>query len=104
MELISAFVPHSNTVITRRAEQRVRVTQLPARGESQVPTERRFHVYIMASRPWGTLYVGVTNDLFRRVLEHRQGLIEGFTKTYGVKHLVYFEEWLHGTPFTGRSG
>jgi putative endonuclease len=55
--------------------------------------ERCFYVYIMASRPWGTLYVGMTNDLFERVLQHKEGRIEGFTKTYGVKNLVYFEEW-----------
>jgi putative endonuclease len=49
-------------------------------------------VYILASKPNGTLYVGVTNDLVRRVYEHREGLAEGFTKQYNVKALVYFEE------------
>jgi putative endonuclease len=49
-------------------------------------------VYILASRPRGTLYVGVTNDLFRRVAEHREGAVEGFTKQYSVKMLVYFEQ------------
>ena len=49
-------------------------------------------VYILASRPGGTLYVGVTNDLVRRVHEHREAVVDGFTRTYGVKHLVYFEE------------
>jgi putative endonuclease len=47
--------------------------------------------YILANRPGGTLYVGVTNNLIRRVYEHRQGLAESFTKRYGVKTLVYFE-------------
>ena len=56
-------------------------------------SERQFYVYVLTSRPWGTLYVGVTNDLLRRVFEHREGLVEGFTKTYGVKTLVYFEQW-----------
>jgi putative endonuclease len=51
-----------------------------------------FWVYILASRPGGTLYVGVTNDLIRRIFEHRGGLAEGFTKRYGVKQLVYFEQ------------
>ena len=51
-----------------------------------------YWVYILASRPRGTLYVGVTNDLVRRVAEHRDGVVPGFTKTYGVKMLVYFEE------------
>jgi len=49
-------------------------------------------VYILASGPGGTLYVGVTNNLARRIYEHRNGLVPGFTKRYGVKRLVYFEE------------
>jgi putative endonuclease len=52
---------------------------------------RTYWVYILASKRNGTLYVGVTNDLARRVWEHREGLVEGFTKTYGVTRLVYFE-------------
>lgn len=52
-----------------------------------------YWVYILASRPRGTLYVGATNDLLRRVTEHREGLVPGFTKDYGVKMLVYFEEY-----------
>jgi len=52
-------------------------------------------VYIMTNRKNGTLYVGVTSDLKRRVWEHRQGLVEGFSKRYGLKRLVYFE--LHPT-------
>ncbi len=48
-------------------------------------------VYMMTNRPNGTLYVGVTSDLERRVGEHRAGLIEGFTKRYGLKRLVYAE-------------
>jgi putative endonuclease len=50
-----------------------------------------FWVYIMASKPGGTLYVGVTNDLARRVYQHREALLPGFTKRYGIKMLVYFE-------------
>jgi putative endonuclease len=60
----------------------------------QAAMAKRFWVYIMASKPWGTLYTGVTSDLEARVYQHREGLIEGFTKKYGVKLLVYFEE--HG--------
>lgn len=48
-------------------------------------------VYIMTNRPNGTLYIGVTNDLARRVWEHREGVTDGFTKRYGLKRLVYFE-------------
>jgi putative endonuclease len=54
-------------------------------------TELTYFVYILASQRNGTLYVGVTNDLLRRVYEHREGLISGFTKRFHVKHLVYFE-------------
>ena len=50
-----------------------------------------YYVYIMASKKNGTLYIGVTNDLVRRVYEHREGLVDGFTKRYGVKVLVYCE-------------
>lgn len=48
-------------------------------------------VYILASRFNGTLYVGVTSDLTKRVWEHKQDLVEGFTRKYGVHTLVYFE-------------
>lgn len=51
-----------------------------------------YWVYILASKPRGTLYIGVTNDLVRRVSEHRAGEVPGFTKDYDVKMLVYFEE------------
>ena len=48
-------------------------------------------VYMLASQPNGTLYTGVTNDLVRRVWEHRNDTIDGFTKKYGVHRLVYYE-------------
>lgn len=51
----------------------------------------KYYVYIMNS-PNGTLYTGVTNDLMRRVYEHKNKVIEGFTKTYNVTRLAYFEE------------
>ena len=53
---------------------------------------RAYYVYIHVSRPNGTLYTGVTNNLERRLWEHRQDSIEGFTKRYGVHRLVHFEE------------
>ena len=49
------------------------------------------YVYIMTNRPNGTIYVGVTADLPRRVHEHHSGVIEGFTKRHGLKRLVYAE-------------
>jgi putative endonuclease len=52
------------------------------------------YVYIMASRKNGTLYIGVTSDLERRVYEHREGLTKGFTSQYGCTRLVWYEEHL----------
>lgn len=54
---------------------------------------RRYYVYILASRKNGTIYIGVTNNLILRVREHRQGLVDGFTKKYKVYQLVYFETY-----------
>jgi putative endonuclease len=51
------------------------------------------YVYFMTNRPNGILYVGVTSDLVRRVFEHRSGFVEGFTRRYGLKRLVYFEKF-----------
>jgi putative endonuclease len=54
---------------------------------------RSFYVYILASRIGGPLYIGVTNDLVRRVAEHRLKLVESFTEKYDVVMLVYFEQF-----------
>ena len=51
-----------------------------------------YYVYMMSNRPQGTIYVGVTNDLMRRVYEHRSNAVPGFTARYNLKRLVYFEE------------
>ena len=50
-----------------------------------------YFLYLLASRRNGTLYVGVTSDLVKRVQEHREGLVPGFTRKHGVKTLVYWE-------------
>ena len=50
-----------------------------------------FFVYLLASRPYGTLYIGLTTNLARRVWERRSKLVPGFTRKYGVDLLVYFE-------------
>lgn len=52
---------------------------------------KTYYVYVMTNKPNGILYIGVTNDLIRRVYEHKEGLIEGFTQKYDLKMLVYFE-------------
>jgi len=52
---------------------------------------KTYYVYILASKPQGTLYIGVTNDLLRRVAEHKEGKAEGFTKEHNVTRLVYYQ-------------
>ncbi|MHC5075417.1 MAG: GIY-YIG nuclease family protein [Planctomycetota bacterium] len=52
---------------------------------------KRYYVYILVNRRNGTLYLGMTNDLGRRVYEHKNELLEGFSKKYGIKKLVYYE-------------
>ena len=51
--------------------------------------DQQYYVYILASSLGGTLYIGMTNDLLRRVQEHREGLVPGFTSQHGVHRLVY---------------
>ena len=58
--------------------------------------EKQFHVYILASKRNGTLYVGMTSDLIKRVWEHKNHLVDGFTKKYEVTRLIYFEK--HDNP------
>ena len=65
-----------------------RLLSFPRRRES---SKILYYVYILASKKNGTLYIGVTNNLERRTYEHKCGLIEGFTKNYDMKNLVYFE-------------
>ncbi len=52
---------------------------------------KTYYVYILATHRNGTLYTGVTSDLVRRVYQHKQSLVAGFTKKYGVHRLVYYE-------------
>ena len=56
--------------------------------------DKQSYVYILASQRYGTLYIGVTSDLVKRVWEHREGIVGGFTKQYNVKQLVWYE--IHG--------
>lgn len=53
--------------------------------------EKYYYVYIMTNRMYGTLYTGVTNDLVRRVYEHKNSFVDGFTKKHDCKILVYYE-------------
>ena len=61
-----------------------------------------YYVYILASRKYGTLYIGVTSDLVRRVSEHRTKAVPGFTTKYGVDELVLFEMYDDATTAIAR--
>lgn len=54
---------------------------------------KKYWVYILCSKPHRTLYIGITGDIVRRIYEHKAGLVEGFTKKYEVKKLVFIEEF-----------
>ena len=59
--------------------------------------ERQYYVYILASERYGTLYIGVTNDLVRRVWEHKNDVLEGFSQEYSTHRLVWYE--VHEDPY-----
>ena len=67
---------------------------IPAQAGIQYPVilMKQYFVYILASKRNGTLYIGVTNDLMRRMHEHKNGMIEGFSKRYGIHLLVHYEQ------------
>ena len=54
--------------------------------------EKTFYVYMLASARNGTLYIGVTSDLTKRTWQHKEGVVTGFTKTYAIKQLVWYEQ------------
>ena len=56
--------------------------------------KRRYFIYVMSNSPRGTLYIGVTSNLIKRVYEHKSALQDGFTRKYGLNRLVYYEECL----------
>ena len=66
--------------------------QHPASGNLRLmPIEKQPCVYILASKPFGTLYIGVTSDLVARLWQHREGAVKGFTNSYAVHRLAHFE-------------
>ena len=56
-------------------------------------TEKNYYVYILCNQKNGTLYVGITSDLIKRIWQHKNESVEGFTKKYGLKRLVHFEQY-----------
>ncbi len=67
----------------------------------QLRSERRYYVYIMASRSLN-LYTGITDNVYRRALEHKSGSIGGFTKRYNINRLVYYETFRYVGNAIGR--
>ncbi len=64
---------------------------IPAQAGTHFAASSMFYVYLLASKPYGTLYIGTTADLARRVWEHKHKVVPGFTRRYGVDRLVWFE-------------
>jgi len=79
-QTISIVIPHLLARLWRDAES------------TQTMNTKFYFVYILASKKNGTLYIGVTSNLPKRVWEHKNNLVEGFTKKYNVHNLVYFEQ------------
>jgi len=65
---------------------------IPSKDGIQVDPVSIYYIYLLASKRNGTLYVGVTSDLIRRVYEHKNDFVKGFTSKYSVHRLVYFEQ------------
>lgn len=61
------------------------------RGSNNIMTTNNYYTYILCSKPFGTLYTGVTNDIIRRVYEHKHKMANGFTSKYNVDSLAYYE-------------
>ena len=65
----------------------------PRKRESRKMSHKTYFVYILCNQKNGTLYTGVTSHLIKRVWQHKNGVVEGFSKKYGLKRLVHFEQY-----------
>ena len=63
----------------------------PKQSQEATQIEKQYYIYIMTNKRNSVIYTGVTNDLKRRVYEHKEKLVEGFTKKYNITKLVYYE-------------
>jgi putative endonuclease len=82
--------------LLRRRQAKLKLSQCFALcpfGFSGNRMQKCFWVYMVTDKPYGTLYTGITNSLARRSYEHREGLYTGFTKKYGLKMLVWYQEF-----------
>ncbi len=67
-------------------------------GHDEEVRMKRFYIYIITNKRNGTLYIGVTNDLSRRIWEHKNKVVDGFSKKYGLDKLVYYEVYEYFEP------
>ena len=90
--MIRRLTPTTVVAASRpQAPPNVMAGLVPTIHEDDSAAMRGAWVYIVTNRPNGTLYVGVTGDIARRAHEHREGLVVGFTKRYGLRRLVWYE-------------
>jgi putative endonuclease len=91
----STPIPEREPTRSHSPERRNPPIVIPAQAGIHYNTlvPHQYYVYILTSKPNGTLYIGMTNNLARRVWEHKQGLVEGFTKKYGARRPVYAESF-----------
>jgi len=83
--------PEDDSVVLTGTYKRIVTLGLDPRVHRTVLNVKDYYVYILASGARGTLYIGVTNNLIRRVYEHKSGATSGFTRKYAVKKLVWYE-------------
>ncbi len=83
---MTIFLRHSRT-------EGVLLGHAPGGNHTKSKYSMSSHVYIMTNRPNGVLYIGVTSNLKRRIAEHKESLIPGFTQKYNIRMLVYFEQY-----------
>ncbi|MBM2816018.1 MAG: endonuclease [Ignavibacteria bacterium] len=86
-ELVSESTPRAALWILKQVQNDI-YTNFVIIQRSQIIIMKTYFIYIMASKKNGTIYIGMTNDLIRRVFEHKNNLIEGFTSKYEVNKLV----------------
>jgi putative endonuclease len=87
-----ALAGHSRANVKNVTPANTIIMSFPCKRESR-GVMKAYYIYILASKRNGTLYIGVTNDIVRRVYEHKNSLIAGFTSKYSVNTLVYCEQF-----------
>ncbi len=93
MEELIKRIQLRETIYLDKLEENQNFVSFPRRRESRIMNDKQYYVYIICNKRNGTLYTGITSDLIKRVWQHKKGLVEGFSKRYGLKTLIYFEAY-----------